>query len=222
MQLVLVTPVWLLALHDVYIVPASVCVWGRFWIALICGFLFCVSCACQALMSSSESKQQRTRLDEIVSMWHTRLVVAAAACDSKQLLALLDQDPSEISMNSDGDSLLHLVARGLADAKKHESAMQLLEQLLERGADPTAKNDAGETCIFYAACAGSLPGVKLLLLYLPVNERPNSAATPVLLAACKSGNAELVRYLVDQGAHWTAKDKVLSHAFRGVLTVCVC
>jgi hypothetical protein len=169
-------------------------------------------------MSSAESKRtsEPQKPDEPVPTWHLRLVNAAVACDAKQVLALLDENPSAVTTeNSEhGDSLLHFVARGLADEKQTDSALQLLTQLIQRGADPSAQNDAGETCLFEAARAGSLPGVKLLLLYLSANEQSNNGTTPLLLA-CKSGNAELVRYLVDQGADWAAEDEVL-HAFQSL------
>jgi ankyrin repeat protein len=82
--------------------------------------------------------------------------------------------------------------------------------LLEHGADPKAKTDAGFTALHYAAYKGDLALVKLFLdAGVPVNATDDRGFTPLMMAAnSKNKNPEVVRLLLDRGADAEAKDSL--------------
>jgi ankyrin repeat protein len=83
-------------------------------------------------------------------------------------------------------------------------------QLLDKGADPNARNDAGSTALLWAV---DDPDTTRLLLERGADPNVRSAdgRTPVLLASARSGASEVVRLLLDRGA--TLKgEPVLSQA----------
>jgi ankyrin repeat protein len=71
--------------------------------------------------------------------------------------------------------------------------------LLERGADPKARNKSEATPLIYAAC--SFDKTRLLVEKgADVNAQSAIGMTPLLVAVSVHGNMETVRYLLDKGA----------------------
>ncbi|HXG93921.1 MAG TPA: ankyrin repeat domain-containing protein [Blastocatellia bacterium] len=86
--------------------------------------------------------------------------------------------------------------------------------LLEHGADPNIRNDAGATALMWAV--DDLQKTRLLIEHgADVNARSDDARTPLLIATGLFGNTEVVKLLLDRGADLTAK----SPDTRGYATV---
>src|SRR5215469_13137312 len=75
-----------------------------------------------------------------------------------------------------------------------------IERLIQKGADPNAKNDAGATALMWAAT--DLAKTRVLLNHhADVNARSNDMHTPLIVAARKPGNVAVVKLLLDNGAN---------------------
>jgi ankyrin repeat protein len=74
-----------------------------------------------------------------------------------------------------------------------------LKQLLAKGADPNARNDANATSLLYAA--HSLEKTRVLVdAGADVNARSDDGRTPLFIASAIPGNIATVRLLLDRGA----------------------
>ena len=81
-----------------------------------------------------------------------------------------------------------------------------MKLLLDKGADPNAKNDVGATSLMWAI--GDMSKVRLLVRSgADVNARSNTGKTPLLLAAGHAGSIERVRFLLANGAQVNAVDR---------------
>jgi hypothetical protein len=79
--------------------------------------------------------------------------------------------------------------------------------LLERGADPNAKNKDGKTPLHVAAIRGSVDVARLLLQYgVDPNVQDERGRTPLHVAAIR-GRVDVVRFLLEHGANPNARDK---------------
>ena len=86
--------------------------------------------------------------------------------------------------------------------------------LLEQGADPNIRNDAGATALMWAV--DDLEKTRLLLAHgANVNARSDDGRTPLLIAAGLFANYEVVKLLLDSGADLSPK----SPAINGYATV---
>jgi ankyrin repeat protein len=75
-----------------------------------------------------------------------------------------------------------------------------IERLIQKGADPNAKNDAGATALMWAAT--DLPKTRVLLRHRAnVNARSSDMHTPLITAARKPGNMAVVKLLLENGAN---------------------
>jgi ankyrin repeat protein len=84
---------------------------------------------------------------------------------------------------------------------------EALNLLLERRADPNAKNAFGATALMWAA--GDIEKVRLLLRKdADVNARSNIGRTPLLIAALYDGSFEIAKLLIEKGADTAARDKL--------------
>ena len=99
----------------------------------------------------------------------------------------------DVKIRPDGTTLLHSAAE--------QNICYMVEELLNRGADPNVKNDAGETPL-YIACRHGHGEVASKLL--SVGAQLHSSTTPTentpLHAACMSGNVSIVQQLIDKDA----------------------
>ena len=76
----------------------------------------------------------------------------------------------------------------------------VVEQLLKKGADPNARNDAKATALLWAAT--SLEKTRALAAHgADVNARSDDARTPLMIAAGHPGGAPIVRFLLEHGAN---------------------
>jgi ankyrin repeat protein len=79
--------------------------------------------------------------------------------------------------------------------------------LLDRGADPNAKNAFGATPLMWAA--GDIEKVRLLVgKGANVNARSNIGRTPLFIAVLHDGSFEIAKLLIEKGADATARDKL--------------
>ncbi len=88
--------------------------------------------------------------------------------------------------------------------------------LLEQGADPNLRNDAGATALMWAV--DDLEKTRLLIdRGADVNARSEDSRTPLLIAAGHFGNTAVVRLLLDHGADLSAKSPA-ANGFQTVLS----
>ncbi|MDQ1363337.1 MAG: uncharacterized protein QG652_1198 [Pseudomonadota bacterium] len=113
---------------------------------------------------------------------------------------LLSQLVAHIAINQvdvQGNSLLHTASQ----FNNQEAA----EILLQSGIDRNLRNKNSSTALAIAINENNAAIIQRLLEKARVNDRIESTATPVMLAA-RNGNDDLVRQLVRLGADLTAKD----------------
>lgn len=87
-------------------------------------------------------------------------------------------------------------------AASYSGNKELVQYLIDKGADPNAKTSGNETALHRAARGGHLDVVKLLVAYgadLNIIYNANGGLSPLSRAA-ESGNLEVVKYLVEKGA----------------------
>ena len=99
-------------------------------------------------------------------------------------------------------------ANGLKVTPLHYAALygssEALAFLLEQGANPNARNQAGATPLVYAAW--SFERTRLLVEHgAVVNIATKQGITPLLVASAAQGNADTLRYLLDKGADLRAR-----------------
>ncbi|RLN40065.1 26S proteasome non-ATPase regulatory subunit 10 [Panicum miliaceum] len=84
---------------------------------------------------------------------------------------------------------------------------QIVEILLERGADVDLTTDGGRTALHYAASKGRLNIAEKLIAHgAKVNKKDKFGCTPLHRAA-STGNAELCEFLIEEGAEVDAVDR---------------
>jgi ankyrin repeat protein len=121
-----------------------------------------------------------------------RLMDALRAGRQAEFERLLKASPRAAQSKGIGGSTPLMFAALYADA----SAVRLL---LENGADPNARNDAGATALLWAI--DDAPKTQVLLSHgADPNVRSDDGATPLLLAAGRFGSLDVVKALLDGGA----------------------
>nr|CAB3493161.1 unnamed protein product [Digitaria exilis] len=151
------------------------------------------------------------------------------AAESGDASAFASLTPADLSLrNEDSRSLLHVVlalveaggeaAASLLNAKDEEGwapihsaastgNAQIIDILLERGADVELTTDAGRTALHYAASKGRLNIAEKLIEHgANVNKKDKFGCTPLHRAA-STGNAELCEFLIEEGAEVDAVDR---------------
>ncbi|MEO0316245.1 MAG: hypothetical protein RI928_2701 [Pseudomonadota bacterium] len=128
----------------------------------------------------------------------TALLIAVRQGAAKVTQLLLSTPGVNLDARSrNGDSSLMLAA--------FKKDLPTAQALIERGAEI---NRPGWTALHYAATAGSLPIVRLLLdhdAYIDA-ESPNKT-TPLMMAA-RGGHRDVIDYLISQGADLDAKNEL--------------
>ena len=100
--------------------------------------------------------------------------------------------------NHGATPLMYAAALGSTEAMK---------LLLDRGADPNARNAFGATALLWAA--GDIEKVRLLLAKgAAVNAASNFGRTPLMIAALHNRSYEIAKLLIDKGADASACDKM--------------
>jgi ankyrin repeat protein len=80
------------------------------------------------------------------------------------------------------------------------SGAATLERLLKQGADPNQRNDANATALMWAAT--DLDKTRLLLGHgAEVNAKSSDMRTPLMIAARRQGNSQVVKFLLEHGAN---------------------
>jgi len=119
---------------------------------------------------------------------------------------LLRDDPKAANLKGPGGAtpLMYAALYGDADT---------VRLLLEAGADPNVRNDAGATALMWAV--DDLDKTRLLLKGgADANARSDNGRTPLLSATVRVGSADVVKLLLDHGAN----PSVTAHSYRGPTT----
>jgi hypothetical protein len=127
----------------------------------------------------------------------TRLMDALRNGDRQAFQKLLREDPKAANLKGVGGSTPLMYAARYGDVDS-------VRRLLEAGADPNARNEAGVTPLMWAlANAGN---TRLLLEHkADPNARSENARTPLLIATSQFGSAAVVKLLLEAGANPTAR-----------------
>lgn len=136
----------------------------------------------------------------------TRMMEALRAGDKPALQKLLTDDPTSAKLKGPGGStpLMYAALYGDADT---------VRQLLEAGADPNVRNEAGATALMWAV--DDLDKTRLLLKAgADANARSDDGRTPLLSATGRVGCAEVVKLLLDHKANPSAT----AHSYRGPMS----
>src|SRR5262245_8326441 len=113
--------------------------------------------------------------------------------DRQSFMKVAEEDPKLLNARGPEGSTPFMYAVLYADAAT-------LEELLRKGADPNARNDANATALMWAST--DLEKTRLLLAHgAEVNARSDYGRTPLMIAAGRPGGAPIVKLLLDRGAN---------------------
>ncbi|MFO7955892.1 MAG: ankyrin repeat domain-containing protein [Candidatus Brocadiia bacterium] len=130
------------------------------------------------------------------------LLAAAERSDPEMVRLLIEHGADLHHVDAGGRTALHRVA-GARDADPRQQ-VEILELLIARGLDPTAREEHGDLPLHGAAYAGNATVVEFLLQRgVPVNATNYSGFTPLHHAAAY-GDVEAVKVLIDAGAAFNA------------------
>ena len=131
----------------------------------------------------------------------TRLTTALRAGDSAAFRTLAAADPKSASLRGPGGSTPLMYAVLYAD-------LAAVKLLLEGGADPNVRNDAGATALMWAV--SDLEKTRLLVdRGANPNAKSDDGRTPLLIAAGLPGATAVVTLLLDHGADLHVKAPAL-------------
>ena len=140
-----------------------------------------------------------------ISMVQAQILVDAAhAGDSRTVRNLLKQEVDLDVRDGLGNTALHWAALN-QDAK-------LVNELLKRGAQVDALNEAGATPLIYSI--GNLQSVKALLdKGADVNHASKLKVTPLMAAVIRPDSTKVVKLLLEHGADPTVKVEAVNNEF---------
>jgi len=121
------------------------------------------------------------------------MVETLRAADRPAFDKMVAEDPKLLNARGPEGSTPFLYAVLYADAAT-------LERLIQQGADPNKRNDAGATALMWAAL--DLEKTRVLVAHgADVNAKSDDARTPLMIAAGRPGGAPIVKLLLDHGAN---------------------
>jgi ankyrin repeat protein len=127
----------------------------------------------------------------------TKLIIALRYGDFASFKTMSAANPRAVSQKGPGGSTPLMFAALHADAAT-------LRELLDTGADPNVRNDAGATALMWAA--PDVEKARVLIEHgADVNAKSDDARTPLLIAAGAPGSVPTVKLLVDRGAKVNVK-----------------
>ncbi len=135
-----------------------------------------------------------------------RMMELLRAGDRRAFQKMLSEDPRVASLKGPGGStpLMYALLYGDAD---------VVRLLLDNGADPNVRNEAGATALMWAV--DDLEKTRLLLRRgADVNARSEDGRTALSIAASRYGSLAVVRLLLDSGANPSVK----SPSYKGTLS----
>ena len=121
------------------------------------------------------------------------MVEALRAADRQTFNQMVAEDPKLLNARGPEGSTPFLYAVLYTDAAT-------LERLIQQGADPNKRNDAGATALMWAAL--DLEKTRVLVAHgADVNAQSGDARTPLMVAAGRPGGAPIVKLLLAHGAN---------------------
>ncbi|MGA2588923.1 MAG: ankyrin repeat domain-containing protein [Bryobacteraceae bacterium] len=121
------------------------------------------------------------------------MVEALRAADRPAFNKMVAEDPKLLNARGPEGSTPFMYAVLYTDAAT-------LERLIQQGADPNKRNDAGATALIWAAL--DLEKTRVLVAHgADVNARSEDARTPLMVAAGRPGGAATVKLLLAHGAN---------------------
>jgi ankyrin repeat protein len=125
------------------------------------------------------------------------LLKAIKANNISEVSRLIENGSNLTVADNDSDQVLMYAALYASD--------DCIQLLLEKGANPNAKNKLGETALLWSV--HDLKRVRLLIQYgADVNVVTDQGNTPLLAACVGSMQSEVIRLLLDKGANPLAKN----------------
>lgn len=122
----------------------------------------------------------------------SQMMDALRRADRTAFERMLRENPKAANGRGSGGSTPLMYAALYGDTRA-------INLLLDLGADPNTRNDAGATALHWAV--DELEATRLLLAHkADPNARSADGLTPLLLAAGRSGSGDVVRLLLDHGA----------------------
>ena len=170
-------------------------------------------------------------IDSIKSNGATPLMIAALRGRLDSFSVLIERKSDPTLKNNKGWTLLHYAARGgnhviiekllslglNIDSRRSDGATPLMiavyhgrldgfSVLIEKGSDPTLRDNNGWTLLHYAARSGNHVIIeKLQFLGLNIDSRRSDGATPLMIAACH-GRLDAFSFLIEKGSDPTLKN----------------
>ena len=130
-------------------------------------------------------------------------LMAASNHGQEAIVHTLVENGASVNFVVEGRAGCATALQALLDVPEFKKEhMNILQYLLEKGADVNGKNAAGRFPLLFAADHGNLEAAKLLFgkKELEVNDVDLSGETALLVAACR-GYTEFVALLADRGAN---------------------
>jgi ankyrin repeat protein len=150
----------------------------------------CMSLARQAVAAGADASQMNRD-------GATPLMLAAESATPELVELFLQQSATVNEQDKRGMTALMYGARG------GEKQLGQVAILLEGGADPQLQDKDGKDALAYASASGATQIVQLLLKQNSSAGQPSQA----IIEAAESGNVEMVKLLVSQGANVNGRDK---------------
>lgn len=122
-----------------------------------------------------------------------RMIAALRTADNATFRKFVADDPKALNLRGPNGSTPFMFAVMYSDAA-------MVRELLEKGGDPKARNDANATALMWAV--DNLEKTRLLVEHgAEVNARSNDGRSPLAVAASKAGASPIVKFLLEKGAN---------------------